>query len=102
MIAWGIINELSVEIERLEALTVGDCDEIAVLQANLEQQKQESIHEITVLTNNYTSQITRIERSSAETLAEVKAEHEKHITLMEQSHQDQIVPIQAELKQTKI
>lgn len=41
MIAWGIINELSVEIERLEAITVGDCDELQALQATLDRMKLE-------------------------------------------------------------
>jgi len=41
VIAWGIINELSVEIERLEAITVGDCDELSALKATLTHMKQE-------------------------------------------------------------
>ena len=41
VIAWGIINELSVEIERLESITVGDCDELQALKVTIERMKQE-------------------------------------------------------------
>ena len=41
VIAWGIINELAVEIEKLEAITVGDCDELQALRAHLERTKLE-------------------------------------------------------------
>jgi len=41
VIAWGIINELSVEIERLEAVTVGDCDELQALKGILDRMKLE-------------------------------------------------------------
>ena len=41
MIAWGIINELSVEIERLEAITVGDCEELQELKLAIERMKLE-------------------------------------------------------------
>ena len=44
VIAWGIINELSVEIERLESITVGDSEELNGLKMTLERTKQE--HEI--------------------------------------------------------
>lgn len=41
VIAWGIINELSVEIERLESITVGDSDELQSLKVTIERMKQE-------------------------------------------------------------
>lgn len=41
VIAWGMINELSVEIERLESITVGDCDELDALKLTLERTKME-------------------------------------------------------------
>ena len=41
VIAWGIINELSVEIEKLESVTVGDCDRLQALQALMESTKLE-------------------------------------------------------------
>ena len=43
VIAWGIINELSVEIERLEAINDGDCDELQELKLLLERTR--STHE---------------------------------------------------------
>ena len=41
IIAWGIINELSVEIERLEAINADQSDEIRSLKAILERTKIE-------------------------------------------------------------
>lgn len=67
-------------------MTVGDCDEIAVLQANLEHQKQEAEREITTLTSNFQSQITKIESTSAQILSETKEAHARQVTQMEESH----------------
>ena len=42
VVAWGIINELSLEIERLDAQTVKDDQEIQALQSMIEQIKEKA------------------------------------------------------------
>ena len=87
VIAWGIINELSAEIERLEAITVGDSDDLHQLKTLLERTKTEhtTLFEKTTLELKTKMQCAETEataryeaqKSSYEQkLAEMKSEHE--------------------------
>ena len=101
VIAWGIINELSVEIERLEAITVGDCDELSALKAILERTKAE--HSAT-FERTVTQLKTEAEKSAleaSEELASVKKEYESRIEKMESEHVEKITQVKQELTQTE-
>ena len=83
VIAWGIINELSAEIERLEAINYGDCDELQELKLLLERTR--STHE-TVLSQTveaHKKEMQAQQESATETLESVKSEYEARISRME-------------------
>ena len=72
VIAWGIINELSVEIERLESITVGDCDELRALQATLERAKAEHKQVLLRTTESLRAEYLNLQQSASSELSQVK------------------------------
>ena len=76
VIAWGIINELSVEIERLEAITVGDCDELQGLKVTLDRMKREHSSTLSKTTTTLQTEAHQKMQAAQEELEQVKSTYE--------------------------
>ena len=75
VIAWGIINELSVEIERLESITVGDCDELSAIKDLLERTKMEHASIMKRATEDLKAENEMAQKLASDELVQVKSSY---------------------------
>lgn len=101
VIAWGIINELSVEIERLEAITVGDCDELQALKATLERVKHEHACTLSSTTDKLKVESTVQLNAAREELEQLRADYERRIAELEAESEEKLSRVNDELSDTR-
>jgi gas vesicle protein len=101
VIAWGIINELAVEIEKLESVTVGDCDELQSLKVLIEKMRQEHQSNVQELLISSKEQAENAAKNSEAELTQIKTSYEATIESIKNEHFESIEKVQGELQATK-
>lgn len=97
MIAWGIINELAAEVEKLEAVTVGDCEELIALRGHLERTKIEHLQLLERTTQSLKDETASAQQSAAEELVQVTNRYENQIRSIETKYTEKITQFEQEL-----
>ena len=101
VIAWGIINELTLGIERLDADTVRDAEEINALNMTINQVKQEHEKHVIAIEGTYKQSMNEVEQKGGNENTEITNKFEKKIDKLETNSKTRIGDLESCLTSTQ-
>ena len=101
VIAWGIINELAIEIERLQGQGMKDGQQIEQLRQTIETLKAEHKKKMTMTIDKNTNEYDNLKQTTTQDKQEVVARYETQIEQMTQEHLAQVDELKSEIAKVR-